>query len=253
MVSPSQRRHAAESVVAAGLCSSRQACRYLGLARSSLAYRRKPPTERRVQTEAAIMELQGRQRGRFRPRTTDSKHDGPIAPNRLAQTGPITACDQVWQTDITYLPTRAGWLYLAVVIDAHSKRVLGWAFSPSLETGFVILALFMAIRNRGGRCAAGLLLHSDRGVQYSSERFRAQLAAHRITASMSRRGNCYDNARAEAFFSTLKIELVYRHDFLDHDHARRVVFEWIEAFYNLRRRHSSIGYLSPVDFENQKN
>jgi putative transposase len=197
--------------------------------------------------------LQGRQRGRFRPRTTDSNHDGPIAPNRLAQTGPITACDQVWQTDITYLPTRAGWLYLAVVIDAHSKRVLGWAFSPSLDTGIVILALLMAIRNRGGRCAPGLLLHSDRGVQYASERFRAQLAAHRITASMSRRGNCYDNARAEAFFSTLKIELVYRHDFLDHDHARRVVFEWIEAFYNLRRRHSSIGYLSPVDFENQKN
>lgn len=197
--------------------------------------------------------LQGRQRGRFRPSTTDSNHDGPIAPNRLAQAGPTTACDQVWQTDITYLPTRAGWLYLAVVIDAHSKRVLGWAFSPSLDTGFVILALLMAIRNRGGRCAPGLLVHSDRGVQYASERFRAQLAAHRISASMSRRGNCYDNARAEAFFSTLKIELVYRHDFQDHDHARRVVFDWIEAFYNLRRRHSSIGNLSPIDFENQKN
>jgi putative transposase len=197
--------------------------------------------------------LQGRQRGAFRPRTTDSNHNGPIAPNRLAQAGPITACDQVWQTDITYLPTHAGWLYLAVVIDAHSKRVLGWAFSPSLETGFVIVALLMAIRRRGGRCAPGLLLHSDRGVQYASERFRAQLAASGITASMSRRGNCYDNARAEAFFSTLKIELVYRHDFQDHDHARQVVFEWIEAFYNLRRRHSSIGYLSPVDFENQKN
>lgn len=197
--------------------------------------------------------LRGRQRGRFRPRTTDSNHDGPIVPNRLAESGPITACDQVWQTDITYLHTRAGWLYLAVVIDSHSKRVLGWAFSPSLETGFVIVALLMAIRRRGGRCAPGLLLHSDRGVQYASERFRAQLAAHRITASMSRRGNCYDNARAEAFFSTLKIELVYRHDFHDHHHARQVVFEWIEAFYNLRRRHSSIGYLSPVDFENQKN
>jgi transposase InsO family protein len=197
--------------------------------------------------------LQGRQRRAFRPRTTDSHHDGPIAPNRLAQAGAITACDQVWQTDITYLPTRAGWLYLAVVIDAHSKRVLGWAFSPSLKTGFVIVALLMAIRRRGGRCAPGLLLHSDRGVQYASERFRAQLASHGITASMSRRGNCYDNARAEAFFSTLKIELVYRNDFHDHDHARQVVFEWIEAFYNLRRRHSSIGNLSPVDFENQKN
>jgi putative transposase len=114
-----------------------------------------------------------------------------------------------------------------VVIDAHSKRVLGWAFSPSLETGFVIVALLMAIRRRGGRCAPGLLLHSDRGVQYASERFRAQLAAHRFTASMCRRGNCYDNSRAEAFFPTLKIELVYRHHFQDHDHARQVVFKWI--------------------------
>jgi putative transposase len=111
--------------------------------------------------------LQGRQPGAFRPRTTDSRHDGPIAPNCLAEAGPITACDQVWQADITYLPTADGWLYLAVVIDAHSKRVLGWAFSPSLETGLVIAALLMAIRRRGGRCAPGLLLHSDRGVQYT--------------------------------------------------------------------------------------
>ena len=197
--------------------------------------------------------LQGRQRRAFRPQTTQSNHDGPIAPNRLAEVKAITACDQVWQTDITYLPTRAGWLYLAVVIDAWSKRVLGWAFSASLETRFVVQALQMAIGRRGGRCAPGLLLHSDRGVQYASERFRAELAAHGITASMSRRGNCYDNARAEAFFSTLKIELVYRRDFIDHDHARQEVFEWIEAFYNMRRRHSSIGNLSPVDFENQTN
>ena len=111
----------------------------------------------------------------------------------------------------------------------------------------------MAIQRRGGRCAPGLLFHSDRGVQYASERFRSQLAASGITASMSRRGNCYDNARAESFFSTLKLEHTYRHDFADHDQARQQTFEWIEAFYNLRRRHSSIGYLSPVDFENQTN
>jgi len=197
--------------------------------------------------------LQGRQPRRYRPRTTDSNHDGPIAPNRLATLEAITACDQVWQTDITYLETGKGWLYLAIVLDAHSKRILGWAFSPSLHSAFVITALQMAIARRGGRCAAGLLLHSDRGVQYASQRFRTELARHGITASMSRRGNCYDNARAESFFSTLKIELVYRHRFADHDHTRRVIFEWIEAFYNLRRRHSSIGYLSPVDFENQNN
>jgi transposase InsO family protein len=197
--------------------------------------------------------LCGRPLKRYRPQTTQSNHDGPIAPNRLAEVQTITARDQVWQTDITYLPTVAGWLYLAVVIDAYSKRVIGWAFSASLATDFVITALLMAVRRRGGRCAPGLLLHSDRGVQYASERFRAQLAAHGITASMSRRGNCYDNARAESFFSTLKIEHTYRHRFADPAEARQATFEWIEAFYNLRRRHSSIGYLSPVDFENQTN
>lgn len=197
--------------------------------------------------------LCGRPPRRYRPQTTQSNHDGPIAPNRLAEIQTITACDQVWQTDITYLPTVAGWLYLAVVIDAYSKRVIGWAFSASLATDFVITALLMAIQRRRGRCAPGLLLHSDRGVQYASERFRAQLSAHGITASMSRRGNCYDNARAESFFSTLKIEHTYRHRFADPDEARQSTFEWIEAFYNLRRRHSSIGYLSPVDFENQIN
>lgn len=197
--------------------------------------------------------LQGRHRRAYRPQTTQSNHDGPIAPNRLAQVEAITACDQVWQTDITYLGTREHWLYLAVVIDSYSKRVLGWAFSDSLETGLVTDALRMAIGRRGGRCPPGLLLHSDRGVQYSSARFREELSAHGITASMSRRGNCYDNALAESFFSTLKIELVYRHELRDHQHARQLVFEWIEAFYNLQRRHSSIGYISPVDFENQNN
>ena len=197
--------------------------------------------------------LQGRQRRAYRPRTTQSNHDGPIAPNRLADLPVPTARDQAWQADITYVPTAEGWLYLAVVLDAYSKRLLGWAFSASLETDFVIAALLMAIQRRGGRCAKGLLLHSDRGVQYASERFRAQLAAHGLTASMSRRGNCYDNARAEAFFSTLKIELVYRRAFADHSQARAEIFEWIEAFYNLRRRHSSIGNVSPIVFENQLN
>jgi transposase InsO family protein len=196
--------------------------------------------------------LQGRQRRRYRPRTTQSDHSGPIAPNLAAAKRPIR-CDEVWHADITYLPTDASWLYLAVVIDAYSKRVLGWAFSASLESSFVIAALLMAVANRRGTCAPGLILHSDRGVQYASERFRAELASAGITASMSRRGNCYDNARAESFFATLKIEHTYRHHFADHAAARRSTFEWIEAFYNRRRRHSSIGYLSPVDFENQKN
>lgn len=197
--------------------------------------------------------LQGRQRRRFRPCTTQSDHDRPVAPNRLAAVDAITARDQVWQADVTYIATDEGWLYLAVVIDAYSKRILGWAFSPSLESDFVIAALLMAIGLRGGRCPRGLLFHSDRGVQYASKRFRDQLVAHRITASMSRRGNCYDNSRAESFFSTLKLELVYRTRFRDRLEAKAAVFEWIEAFYNLRRRHSAIGNISPVDFENQNN
>jgi putative transposase len=120
------------------------------------------------------------------------------------------------------VPTGSTWLW---GIDAHSKRVLGWVFSPSLETGFVIVSLLMTIRRRDGRCAPGLVLHSDRSGQYDSESFRTQLAAHHLTASMSRRRNCYDHARAEAFFSSLKIALVYHHDFQDHDHARRVVVD----------------------------
>lgn len=194
--------------------------------------------------------LQGRQRRRYRPRTTLSEHAGPIAPN-LATTP--CRCDQVWRADITYLSTGRGWLYLAVVLDAYSKRVLGWAFSASLESSFVLAALQMAITQRGGRCAPGLVLHSDRGVQYASARFRALLSAAGITASMSRRGNCYDNATAESFFATLKLEHSYRHHFVDHAHAQRATFEWIEAFYNRRRRHSSIGYSSPIDFETQQN
>ncbi len=197
--------------------------------------------------------LSGRPKRGYRPQTTQSEHNNPIAPNHLANVEKITACDQVWQTDITYLPTETDWLYLAVVIDGYSKRVIGWAFSASLATQLVISALQMAIKRRGGRCAPGLLLHSDRGVQYTSERFRRELAAHGITASMSRRANCYDNARAESFFSTLKIEHTYRHRFANQDKARQSTFEWIEGFYNKRRRHSSIGNISPVDFENQTN
>lgn len=197
--------------------------------------------------------LQGRQRRRFRPRTTDSNHTGPVAPHRLAARAPLTACDQAWHCDITYLSTDEGWLYLAVVLDGYSARVLGWAFSRGLESDLVLAALNMAISRRAGRVPPGLIVHSDRGVQYTSERFRAQLAAHALLPSMSRRGNCYDNAKAEAFFSTLKMECVYRHHFSTRATAQHVVFEWIEAFYNLRRRHSRLGYLSPIDFEAQLN
>jgi len=247
-----QRDHALRPKLRAAFAATRQSYGYPRLT-VELREQGEAVGKARVARLMKAEGLCGRPQRRYHPQTTQSDHDGPIAPNRLAEVQAITARDQVWQTDITYLPTVAGWLYLAVVIDAYSKRVIGWSFSTSLATDFVITALLMAIQRRGGRCAPGLLLHSDRGVQYASERFRAQLAAHGITASMSRRGNCYDNARAESFFSTLKLEHTYRHRFADHTEARQATFEWIEAFYNLRRRHSSIGYLSPVDFENKSN
>jgi len=147
---------------------------------------------------------QGRHRKAFRPCTTQSNHSGPIAPNRLGKLDTITALNQVWQADITYVKTDEGWVYLAMVIDAHSRRIIGWAFSTSLHTEFVVDALLMAVKKRGGSLAEQLLFHSDRGVQYTSERFRSELASNAILASMSRRGNCYDNAKAEAFSPPLK-------------------------------------------------
>jgi len=210
-------------------------------------------TQRRVARLMRGQRLQGRRKHRHIPRTTQSDHDGPIAPNRLQHAAKPSRCDQVWRTDITYIPTAGGWLYLAVIIDAHSRRILGRAFSDSLETSLVIKALRMAIALRGRTVPAELILHSARGVQYASERFRAELAACNIRASMSRRANCYDNAQAESFFSTLKLELAYRTRFATADQARSACFEWIEALYNPRRRHSSIGYPSPVDFENHNN
>jgi transposase InsO family protein len=195
--------------------------------------------------------LQGRQRRRYRVVTTDSRHDQPIAPNRLAQQPPCTAPDQVWVTDITYVPTQEGWLYLAGVLDLYSRKVVGWAMGESLAATLPLAALEMACEQR--RPAHGLLHHSDRGVQYASQDYRDRLAALGGQASMSRKGNCYDNATMESFWSSLKHELVYRSQFRTRAEARQRIFEWIEVFYNRTRLHSSLGYKSPVDFENQLN
>lgn len=195
--------------------------------------------------------LQGRPRRRHRVVTTDSRHDQPIAPNRLAEQPPCTAPDQVWVTDITYVPTQEGWLYLAGVLDLYSRKVVGWAMGESLAATLPLAALEMAWEQR--RPAPGLLHHSDRGVQYASQDYRDRLAALGGEASMSRKGNCYDNATMESFWSSLKHELVYRGQFRTRAEARQRIFEWIEVFYNRTRLHSSLGYKSPVDFENQLN
>ena len=194
--------------------------------------------------------LAGRVRGRGRPHTTQSDHAEPIAPNRLGQReSPVKRPDEVWAADITYVPTEEGWLYLAGVLDLASRRVVGWAMGESLETSLPMDALKMALRQR--KPTAGLLHHSDRGCQYASEAYREHLAAWQVTPSMSRRGNCYDNAAMESFWSTLKEELVHRTRFERRAQAASAIFDYIETFYNRERLHSALGFISPVEFEKQ--
>jgi len=195
--------------------------------------------------------LQGRTRRRYRVQTTDSRHAEPIAPNLLAAVPAPTKPNEVWVSDITYVATDEGWLYVAGVLDLFSRRVIGWAMGSTLETALPLAALLMAVRQR--RPAAGLLHHSDRGVQYASGAYRACLTAHHLTASMSRKANCYDNATIEAFWSTLKNELVHRRRFATRAAATTAIFDYIETFYNRSRMHSALGYLSPLDFESNLN
>jgi putative transposase len=195
--------------------------------------------------------LCGRQKARYRPRTTDSHHNQPIAPNGLAQAAKPTAPNQIWVADITYIKTQTGWLFLAAILDLYSRRIVGWAMSDRIDTALVLGALRMALAHR--KPPANLLFHSDRGVQYASLEYRQALAQARLLASMSRKGNCYDNAAMESFWSTLKLELVYRRRFSTPAQARGEIFDYIEVFYNRQRTHSSLGYLSPVDFETKNN
>jgi len=180
-------------------------------------------------------------------KTTDSKHGHPIAPDRLRQDFGTSAVNRVWVSDITYIPTDEGWLYLASTMDLFSRKIVGWSMASTLHATIVIDALRMAIEQRGP--AAGLIHHSDRGVQYACADFRAVLDAHGFVASMSRKGNCYDNAVKESFYHTLKGELVNHEHYRTRAEARASIFEFIEAFYNRQRLHSTLGYMSPSDFE----
>jgi putative transposase len=205
-------------------------------------------------TVAKLMRRQGlaaMARRRYVPQTTDSGHDCPIAPNRLNRDFTADAPDSRWTVDFTYVPTDEGWLYLAVVMDLFSRRIVGWSMRPHMKAELTCEALAMAIRSR--HPDAGLLHHSDRGVQYACDAYQALLSDARIEPSMSRSGNCYDNAVTESFFGTLKTELVNREHYLTHEQARQSLFEWIEVFYNRQRRHSSLGYLSPEAFEAKLN
>jgi putative transposase len=191
--------------------------------------------------------LTATQKRLFKVKTTDSHHDQPVAPNLLAQEFEAQQPDQKWLADITYIPTAEGWLYLAVVLDLYSRRVVGWAMSDSLERQIVIQALQMALLAR--QPPPGLLHHSDRGSQYASDDYQALLTQHQLRCSMSRAGNCYDNAPMESFFGTLKTELIHHRHYATRAEARTDIFEFIEAFYNRFRRHSALGYQSPINYE----
>ena len=187
--------------------------------------------------------------------TTDSTHAHPIAPNLLARefgthdAAGVRAVNHVWVSDLTYVPTRAGWLYLAVVLDLGSRRTIGWAMRDTLEAELAVSALQMAITAR--RPPPGVIHHSDRGVQYACDAYRAVLTQHGFQASMSRKGDCWDNAVAESFFATLEWELLMQNDFQTRNEARHAIFEYIERWYNPTRRHSTLGYLSPARYEEQ--
>jgi transposase InsO family protein len=199
--------------------------------------------------------LAGRTPRRYVPRTTDSDHDQPVAPNRLAERAAPTGPNQVWVSDLTYVKTAAGWLYVAVILDLWSRRVVGWSAGVTLATATVLAALRMALQHR--HPPRGLLHHSDRGVQYASAEHRAMLAAAGLEPSMSRAGNPYDNAAMESFMATYKRECVALAEeaggYATPAEATADFFAYAESYYNRERRHSALGYQTPVDFENQLN
>lgn len=190
--------------------------------------------------------LQARQKRRFK-RTTDSQHAWPVAPNIIAQDFAAAGPDEKWGVDISYCWTREGWLYLAVVIDLFSRRVIGWAVSDRLHRRVALEALRKALTMR--RPTDGLIHHSDRGSQYCSIDYQAELRRHGIQISMSGKGNCYDNAMVETFFKTLKSEMIWRTTFYTRAQAEQAIARYIDGFYNPLRRHSALNYLSPAQFE----
>ncbi len=191
--------------------------------------------------------LVARPKKRFKV-TTDSKHDYPISPNLLNRDFSVMSINECWVSDITYIDTFEGWLYLCSILDLSSKRVVGWSMADHMRAELAINALDMAVLHRNP--PEGIIFHSDRGVQYASTSFREKLKCYKMTQSMSRKGNCWDNAPAESFFSTLKMEEVYtRRKYQTIKEARRAIFEYIEIFYNRQRSHSSLDYMCPVEYE----
>jgi putative transposase len=202
-----------------------------------------PVSKGRVERLMRENGLRGRHKRRFKA-TTDSKHTLPVAPNRLEQNFVTERPDQTWTADITYIATAEGWLYLAVILDLYTRQIVGWAMRERMTKELVIDALRMAWFRR--RPPPGLIHHSDRGSQYCSHDFQKQLAAYGMLASMSRKGNCWDNATSESFFNSLKNERVHGSRYETRDEARADLFDYIEVFYNRSRRHSALGGQSPA-------
>ncbi len=212
----------------------------------ALVNRGKPTGRKRVRRLMRAMKLRGKVKPKFRVCTTDSNHGHTPSPNLLNRSFDVSELNTVYVSDITYIPTSEGWLYLTVVMDLCSRSIVGWSMSETMDTAATTIpALQMALGQRS--ISPGLVFHSDRGVQYADRDFRKLLATTGITQSMSRKGNCWDNAPAESFFHTLKLEL--DEEFATRDAARAALFEFIEQIYNRKRLHSSIGYVSPATFE----
>ena len=200
----------------------------------------------RVRRRMKCLNLRGIQRRKFK-HTTNSKHNLPIMPNLLEQNFSADQANQAWVADITYIRVKQQWLYLAVVIDLYSRQVIGWAFGERINAALVCHALKSALHKRG--YPRGVIVHTDRGSQYCSRAYQRLIQAYKLHASMSGKGNCYDNAACESFFHTLKVEWVYQQTFSSIEQARTAIFWFIEAYYNRKRKHSTLGYLSPVNFE----
>lgn len=203
-------------------------------------------SKRRVQRLMQQQGLHARQPRRWR-RTTDSRHRQPVAPNLVQRNFTAPAPNRLWSTDLTYVWTKQGWLYLAVLLDLYSRRVVGWAMSERLDEDLALRAPHMALARR--KPSPGLIHHSDRGSQYCGRRYLALLQAHGVQRSMSRKGDCFDNSCSESFFGTLKQELIYQRSYATRAQAQSEIFEYLEVFYNRQRRHSKLGYLSPEEYE----
>jgi transposase InsO family protein len=202
--------------------------------------------EKKVARLMKKADLSAKMEQKYRIVTTNSSHDYPISPNLLDQKFDVSFQDEVWLSDITYIRLGTGWVFLAVILDLFNREVIGWSLSDSMSSNVVIEALENAMFRRGS--PANVIFHSDRGIQYASRSFRDRLKDYNCIQSMSRKGNCWDNAPMESFFRTFKTELIYREEYRSYSELKRITFDYIERYYNNLRKHSSLGYKTPAQF-----